>query len=134
VENPRDRPEMATASSDGSVRLWQVPGCRQTLGFEVARDTARDLAFHPSRPELAAAFSSGLLRIFDTSKSTVAHTIRQHTAPVSACLFKPSGKELLTLGGPLSSACLFKPQGQNCRRWVSPFSPLAFSSHQAEGC
>eukprot|EP00884_Botryococcus_braunii_P004330 jgi/Botrbrau1/13899/Bobra.0017s0006.2 len=92
------RAEMATASADGSVRLWQVPGCRQTLGFEIARDTARALAFHPSLPDLAAAFSSGLLRIFDTAKSTVAHSIRQHSGPISACLFRSCGDTLLTLG------------------------------------
>lgn len=56
------------------------------------------MAFHPSKPELAAAFSSALLRVFDTEKSELAHTLRQHSAPVCACLFKPLGDVLLTLG------------------------------------
>jgi WD40 repeat protein len=68
------RDQICTVSTDGTLRIWQLPGgCSQLFEFDAPGEAATAIAFHPrpSHTELAAGFSNGRLRVFDVPTTTL---------------------------------------------------------------
>ncbi|KAI8472679.1 MAG: hypothetical protein J3K34DRAFT_519551 [Monoraphidium minutum] len=96
------RPEYATASSDGTARVWDAsPAGRhaQLYEFRATGDgAAAALAYHPVRYELVVGYESGALRVFDVATARLAADARPHGAPVAGLAFGPEGARLVSCG------------------------------------
>ncbi|GBG26317.1 WD repeat-containing protein 90 [Hondaea fermentalgiana] len=79
---PHGENEMASASSDGTVRVWSVPGCEQMYEFRSDEDEALCCAYHPDKNQnlLICGYKSGTLRVFDVQGTALVYEYKQHAA------------------------------------------------------
>ncbi len=83
---------IATASLDGTVRIWDREGrVQRTYGEH--EDAVHDVAWHPNGQRLASASADGTVRIWSIDGNTIA-TLSDHEAPVNAVAWSPDGKIL----------------------------------------
>ncbi|XP_075890586.1 WD repeat-containing protein 90 [Nelusetta ayraudi] len=85
------RRHLTTASSDGTVRIWNMDSLHQLYDFESEEGPA-SVAFHPSEQIFTCGFNSGTVRVFDvaTAKLLAEHEI--HTGDVVGLAFSPDGE------------------------------------------
>ncbi|MFF9870433.1 helix-turn-helix domain-containing protein [Streptomyces sp. NPDC013953] len=92
---PRGR-LLATAGSDGTVRLWSVAGRRQSAVLTLP-GRARSVAFSPDGHTLAATATDSPVRLWNTtSRRTTA--VLPGTTGSRAVAFDPRGRSLATAG------------------------------------
>ncbi|MEM8544760.1 MAG: WD40 repeat domain-containing protein, partial [Cyanobacteria bacterium P01_H01_bin.119] len=88
---------IATASTDGSVFLWNRSGER--IGTLSSRNDipVRDLAFHPTQAQIVAINDNGAL-IFCDLVNQKSYEILSGVAPLHALAYSPEGNWLATAG------------------------------------
>ncbi|KAK0151285.1 WD repeat-containing protein 90 [Merluccius polli] len=91
------RRHLATASADGSVRIWHMDSLQQLYDF-VSEDSPCMVAFHPSLQLFSCGFSSGLVRVFDVRSAEMLAEHKQHRGEVVSLLFSPSGEFMYSAG------------------------------------
>ncbi|KAL2078258.1 hypothetical protein ACEWY4_025943 [Coilia grayii] len=104
------RRHLTTASSDGTVRVWDMDSMQQLYDF-VSEDTPSSVAFHPSLPVFCCGSSSGRLRVFDITTASMLAQHRKHTESVVGCVFSPDG-ECLFSGSADGSLALYNSAHQ----------------------
>ena len=84
---------LATASNDGSVRIWDTTTHQQAGRVILAgRSPVNAIAFSPDGELLATASNDGSVRIWDTTTSQQAGApMTTDTLPVYAVAFSPGG-------------------------------------------
>jgi len=98
--------EMATASSDGAVRLWSVPSCE--IAFEFLGDDgdeATALAFFGDQM-LLCGYSSGTLVVLHADSAEVLHTLEPQGHPILGIV--TTDKLVYTLCGK-GQLCVYEP-------------------------
>ncbi|KAM8730726.1 WD repeat-containing protein 90 isoform 2-T2 [Acanthopagrus schlegelii] len=85
------RRHLTTASSDGTVRIWNVDSLHQLYDF-VSEEGPCSVAFHPSEQVFSCGFSSGIIRVFDISSAKLLTEHRQHRGEVIGLAFSPDGE------------------------------------------
>jgi WD40 repeat protein len=88
----------ATASNDGSIRLWSVPerSCRKVL--EGHRGPVRTIAFSPDGGELCSGGSDGAVVVWNIARGQPVHTLVGHSGPVASVRSLDGGALLLSSG------------------------------------
>ena len=94
---PRER-EFATASEDGSVRVWNLPDCQEIYDFKAKKDVCLCLCYHPTKNFIISGFRSGATRILDVARTVLAYEYVQHKSPVSSVCITADASKLLTSG------------------------------------
>ncbi|WPB82282.1 TIR domain-containing protein [Archangium violaceum] len=85
---------LATASEDGTARLWDVTtGQSRVLSGHTA--PVLSVAFSPDGGTLATASEDGTARLWDVTTGQ-SHVLSGHTAPVLSVAFSPDGGKLAT--------------------------------------
>ena len=120
---------LATASRDGTARLWDpaTGDCLHTLTGHTG--WVNDLAFSPNGHLLATASRDGTARLWDPATGDCLRTLG-HTESVGGVAFSPDG-HLLATGGADRTARLWDPATGDCLRtlghakrvWDVAFSP-----------
>ncbi|XP_068438690.1 WD repeat-containing protein 90 [Clinocottus analis] len=82
---------LTTASSDGTVRIWNMDSLHQLYDF-VSEDSPCSVAFHPSEQVFSCGFRSGIVRVFDISSAKMLAEHRQHRGEVVGLAFSPDGE------------------------------------------
>ncbi|XP_067343724.1 WD repeat-containing protein 90 isoform X1 [Channa argus] len=85
------RRHLTTASSDGTVRIWNMDSLHQLYDF-VSEDSPCTVAFHPSEQVFSCGFSSGVIRVFDVSSAKLLAEHTQHRGEVVGLTFSPNGE------------------------------------------
>uniref|UniRef100_A0A8C9YSR5 WD repeat-containing protein 90 n=1 Tax=Sander lucioperca TaxID=283035 RepID=A0A8C9YSR5_SANLU len=85
------RHHLTTASSDGTVRIWNMDSLHQLYDF-VSEDSPCSVAFHPSEQVFSCGFSSGIVRVFDISSAKLLAEHKQHRGEVVGLAFSPDGE------------------------------------------
>ncbi|XP_049916646.1 WD repeat-containing protein 90 isoform X3 [Epinephelus moara] len=85
------RRHLTTASSDGTVRIWNMDSLHQLYDF-VSEDSPCSVAFHPSEQVFSCGFSSGIVRVFDISSAKLLAEHKQHRGEVVGLAFSPDGE------------------------------------------
>ncbi|XP_059181241.1 WD repeat-containing protein 90 [Centropristis striata] len=85
------RRHLTTASSDGTVRIWNIDSLHQLYDF-VSEDNPCSVAFHPSEQVFSCGFSSGIIRVFDISTAKLLAEHKQHRGEVVGLAFSPNGE------------------------------------------
>ncbi|XP_041818547.1 WD repeat-containing protein 90 [Chelmon rostratus] len=85
------RRHLTTASSDGTVRIWNMDSLHQLYDF-VSEDSPCSVAFHPSEQVFSCGFSSGIVRVFDISSAKILAEHKQHRGEMVGLAFSPDGE------------------------------------------
>ena len=96
-----DGATLATAASDGSVRLWNV-ATQQEIGAPMTADAqpVYAAAFGPGGATLATAGGDGSVRLWDVAtQQEIGAPMTADAQPVYAAAFGPGGATLATAGG-----------------------------------
>ncbi|MDF9811656.1 helix-turn-helix domain-containing protein [Streptomyces sp. SPB162] len=90
---------LASASSDGTVRLWRVADHRTVTTLPGSGATVRSVAFSPDGRLLASAGSDGVVRLWDALNHRAAGPpLTGHSGSVRAVAFAPDGATLASGG------------------------------------
>ena len=82
---------LASGSSDGTVRLWDIDSAREILALKQCGEVFA-LAFARDGKSLVCAGSDGVLHLWDTVSGKEARVFPAHEAPVHAVAAAPDGK------------------------------------------
>ncbi|XP_053269712.1 WD repeat-containing protein 90 isoform X1 [Pleuronectes platessa] len=85
------RRHLTTASSDGTVRIWNMDSLQQLYDF-VSEDSPCSVAFHPSEQVFSCGSSSGVIRVFDISSAKLLAEHKHHIGEVVGLAFSPDGE------------------------------------------
>lgn len=95
-----DGKRIATAESDGAVRLWDVSTGTQQTELRGHEDAVTGCAFGPDGALLVSAGGFDLTaRVWDLESGQEVAVLRGHTAWVKGCEFSPDGALIATSGG-----------------------------------
>jgi WD40 repeat protein/serine/threonine protein kinase len=89
-----DGSQLASASHDGTLRLWDVASGRTLREFRGHAKEISSVAFSPDGTHLASASTDQTIKIWDVADGQARHTIRGHTDKVEAVAFSPDGRWL----------------------------------------
>ncbi|XP_075035229.1 WD repeat-containing protein 90 isoform X1 [Mixophyes fleayi] len=92
------QPHLATVSTDNTIRIWDLCSLQQLYDFTANEETPCTVTFHPTRQALACGFSSGVVRYFDVTTTSLQSEHKQHRGSITGLLFSPDG-------GLMYSAC-----------------------------
>uniref|UniRef100_A0AAV2LFK1 WD repeat domain 90 n=2 Tax=Knipowitschia caucasica TaxID=637954 RepID=A0AAV2LFK1_KNICA len=88
---------LTTASSDGTVRIWNLDSLHQLYDF-VSEDCPCAVAFHPSEQVFSCGFISGIIRVFDIPKAKLLAEHKHYKGAVVGLVFSPNGRFLYSAG------------------------------------
>ncbi|MFE9019279.1 helix-turn-helix domain-containing protein [Streptomyces sp. NPDC007808] len=89
---------LASASSDGTVRLWDTRTRRVAGTLTGHRAPVRSVAFSPDGRTLASAGSDATIRLWSVSDRRQTAVLTAHRGPVRAVAFAPDGRSLASAG------------------------------------
>ena len=99
-----DGKRLASASSDHTVKVWDVISGQETLSLKGHSAEVVSVAFSPDGKRLASASYDKSVKVWDVPSGQIAFTLKGHTAAVQSVVFRPDGKQLAS-----SSADLEQP-------------------------
>jgi WD40 repeat protein len=109
-----DGQRIATASVDGTVKLWDASG-RQLFSREDHQDGVRSVTFSPDGKRIASASSSGWVTIWDATTGEQQWHRSLNVGQIRSLAFSPDGNFLASAGWPAargtSSPSTFSPGG-----------------------
>ncbi len=88
---------LASASSDGTVRLWQVRTGKEIRQFSLA--AAQAVAFSPDGKTVAAGGQELEIKLWDVASGKLQRSLRGHNNWVTGLAFSRDGKSLAASGG-----------------------------------
>jgi WD40 repeat protein len=95
ADAPRCGQQLATASEDGTVRLWNTGPSREALSFVASSQPVLRLAWSPDGQRLATAGRDGQARVWDAATGRGEWAV-QHLGPVRDVAWSPDGSRLAT--------------------------------------
>ncbi|CAK9011135.1 WD repeat-containing protein 90, partial [Durusdinium trenchii] len=99
---PNGENEMATAASDGTVRVWSVPSCEEMYDFLSPGDSATSCAYLPgattSPRTLICGYRSGFFRVFNVPEAKLVFEYKQHPGAIHAVAVSLEGSRSFSLG------------------------------------
>lgn len=93
---------VASAGSDGTVRLWSIARAEQIMkynGYGAKFAGVRSIAFSPDGRTLASGGGDGTLKLFDVDTGKVRQTLTQQALPVNGIRFTPDSELMITATG-----------------------------------
>ncbi|NOY83264.1 MAG: AAA family ATPase, partial [Nitrospirae bacterium] len=91
-----DGSQIATASADKTVIIWQPATATRLHFFEGHKGSVNGVAFSPDGSKIATASSDQTVKIWNTQSGEVISTLKGHTAGVNSVTFDPTGKRVIT--------------------------------------
>ena len=126
-----DGTKIATAGSDGTVRIWDPHTRQQLVEMKGHRGSVVAVAFSPDGAGLASASEDATLRLWDVATGEAVHVLDEGAADIHALAFSPDGS-LLAIGDNSADVRLWDVQSRSTIRtlqghssWVNAvvFSP-----------
>jgi WD40 repeat protein/serine/threonine protein kinase len=89
---------LATASWDGTVRVWEIKSGKLLRTFRHSEGVAC-VAFHPNGRQLASGSGDNTAKVWDLDTGQEVATLRGHIGYVMGLAYSPDGKLLATASG-----------------------------------
>jgi WD40 repeat protein/serine/threonine protein kinase len=89
-----DGKKLASASWDGTVKLWDATTGEELRTLKGHRLGVRSVAFSPDGKQLASASKDRTVILWDTATGRQLRTLRGHQGRVESVAFRPDGKQL----------------------------------------
>src|SRR5216683_3847663 len=89
---------LASAGSDGAVRLWDIAAGRERVSLTGHRGPVLSVAFSTYAAVLASAGSDGAVRLWDIAAGQERVALTGHGGPVQSVAFSPGGAVLASAG------------------------------------
>ncbi|BAZ21720.1 WD-repeat protein [Kalymmatonema gypsitolerans NIES-4073] len=87
-----DGKTVASASYDGTVKLWNATTEREIKTLTGHRYPVTSVIFSPDGKTVASASHNGTVKLWDATTGTVINTLTGHTSIVWSVIFSPDGK------------------------------------------
>jgi WD40 repeat protein/tRNA A-37 threonylcarbamoyl transferase component Bud32 len=94
-----DSRTLATASHDGSVKLWDTSTGKEIAELQGPPSHVDSLAFSPDGATIASSNEDHGVRLWDVAARRIKLTLRGHEGTVTWVAFSPDGKVLATSSG-----------------------------------
>jgi mono/diheme cytochrome c family protein len=88
----------ASASDDGTVRIWDVPSGKRLAMLAGHKAEVYAIAFSADGRFLLSAGGDRLVRLWDLQTRTEMRTLQGHAAPIRCVAFSPDGKRAVSGG------------------------------------
>jgi len=89
---------LATASQDGTAKMWDVLTGREVLTFVGHNDEVIGVDFSPDGKRLVTSSYDGTAKVWDITTGEETLTLTGHNGPLVAAYFSPDGTRLVTNG------------------------------------
>jgi len=116
---------VASASSDGTVRLWNMATCTVERDLPTVRGRVNAVDFSPAGNVVAAACGDGSVRFYRVDNGTELDRLAVHTGPAYAVAFSPDGQRIATAGA--------EPRGAEGERGEVRIQPWMQTARLGEG-
>jgi WD40 repeat protein/serine/threonine protein kinase len=90
-----DGKRLATASSDGTAKIWDAVGGRELIPFRYSGPLDA-VSWSPDGTRLATGGWDGAARVWDAAGGRELFPLKGHTGPVGSVAWSPDGKRLAT--------------------------------------
>jgi WD40 repeat protein len=94
-----DGKTLASASADGTVKLWNAADGKTAATLEGHTDEVATVAFSPDGKTLVSGSADKTIGFWDVASRKNTITLREHTDPVTCIAFGPDAKTLASGGG-----------------------------------
>jgi WD40 repeat protein len=91
-----DGTRLATASTDGTARVWDAASGKEVAVCQGHADQVLFAAFSPEGSRLATASPDRTARVWDAASGKELAVLRGHAGPVRPLAFSPDGSRLAT--------------------------------------
>jgi DNA-binding beta-propeller fold protein YncE len=89
-----DGQRLASASWDGTVKVWDAHKGQQVLSLKGHMGDVTSVAFSPDGQRLASASFDGTVKVWDAHKGQQVLSLKGHTAAVTSVAFSPDGQRI----------------------------------------
>jgi WD40 repeat protein/serine/threonine protein kinase len=89
---------LASASTDGVVKLWNAQTLQLVRSIEAHRAPVVDVAFSPDGSRLATASEDSSVGVWETATGAAVFKLRGHTGSALGVAYSPDGKRIATGG------------------------------------
>ncbi len=89
-----DGKRLASASSDQTVKVWDVTSGQETLTLEGHTGSVMSVVFSADGKRLASASDDQTVKVWDATSGEETLTLKGHTRQVESVAFRPDGKQL----------------------------------------
>jgi WD40 repeat protein len=94
----RDGLQLASASWDQTIRLWDLPGGKKALELRGHKGRVRAIAFAPGGTTLASASHDGTVKLWDVARGAEVTTLSAHGNAVVGVACSGDGRLLASVG------------------------------------
>jgi WD40 repeat protein len=94
-----DGRQLASASGDATVRVWDAAGGQELLALKGHASWVLGVAFSPDGRRLASAGYDRTVRVWDAADGHEVLLLQGHTGDVHGVAFSPDGRRLASAGG-----------------------------------
>jgi eukaryotic-like serine/threonine-protein kinase len=92
-----DAKRLASASDDGSVKIWDVASGEELFTLRGHHAAVQNVAFHPSGNPVVSVASDGTARLWNARIDPQSRPLHGHTAPVRGLAYSPDGSRLASV-------------------------------------
>ncbi len=89
---------LAAATSNGKIKLWQIPSGTPLLTLSGHQDWIRSLAFSPDGKTLVSGSDDETLRLWDVSSGECLACLHEHRGRIYSVAFHPNGRTIASAG------------------------------------
>jgi WD40 repeat protein/tRNA A-37 threonylcarbamoyl transferase component Bud32 len=107
-----DGRRLATASSDRTVRVWDLQTGQEALALQGHTGAVHGVCFSPDGRRLASASEDQTVKVWDAQTGQDPLTLKGHTGAVQGVCFSPNSKRLASASGGYSDPQTHKRYGE----------------------